>query len=548
MPGVSLKPYTPLPTMVGFHRSDAEMRCLVGPVGSGKTTAAIMEVGLLLPRHLARTYGITETRWVIVRKTYRELMDTTFASVQDWLPFGEWHAAKMTMVLNYPPSIDCNYPLRVELVFRSCNRPEDMEKFKSLEVTGYWIEESIEVHEEIKRMLKTRIGRYPQRSSVRFGIETTNPCDVEHQIYWEHNWVPTGPDWATYRTTRINNAVRDGISKAEAEKIYPVVANPDLLEKDMYGRFTPFTVPGPHPNPKKKPTGKYLGWWQPPHENDANLRPGYYEALMEDYGNNPEWLNVYVYGKPGIRVLGRVVYANFSQTRHVYHGPSDDPFLHSNGTPLYFGWDNSGNSPACVVAQFRAPLQIQILAEFYADREGIVDFVKKVQSELEEMFPGYIEGTHYGDPAGGARYSKGDGGMTSNAQLMYEEFGIVVHNSEQNLQPRIQSVDQMLARNDGMLIDPRCTRLINGFIGGYVYPEKVGVQNEFLQQPMKNSFSHVHDGLQYLCARLFSTRKRQDEEAKMHDFMTMDKLREMVAESDEGDYDPKRLPGGGVRW
>jgi phage terminase large subunit len=544
VPGVSLKPYKPLPTMIGFHQSDAEMRALVGPVGSGKTTAAIMEVGLLLPRHLARTYGITDTRWVIVRKTYRELMDTTFASVQDWMPFMEWQAAKMTGIINYPPSVACNYPLRIELIFRSCNRPEDMEKFKSLEVTGYWIEEAVEVHEEIKRMLKTRIGRYPQRSSVRFGIETTNPCDVEHQIYWEHNWVPTGPDWETYRTTRIQDLIRDGATKEEAEKQYPVTADPNHLEKDATGRFTPWTIPGPRP--KKKPTGKYLGWWQPPHENDANLRPGYYDALMEDYGNNPEWLNMYVYGRPGVRVLGRVVYANFRESIHVYRGSMTDPFLHSNGTPLYFGWDNSGNAPACIVAQFISPLSIQILAEFYSDREGITDFTRKVLSQLEEMFPGYVQGTHYGDPAGGARYSKGTGGMTSNAQLQYEEFGIVVIPSEQGIQARIQSVDQMLARNGGILIDPRCTRLINGFIGGYVYPEKVGVQNEFLQQPMKNSFSHVHDALQYLCAKLFTVRKRQDQEIELRNLMTLDKIRELVAESDEAGYDEKRW--GGFRW
>jgi len=133
--------------------------------------------------------------------------------------------------------------------------------------------------------------------------------------------------------------------------------------------------------------------------------------------------------------------------------------------------------------------------------------------------------------------------MTSNAQLQYEEFGIVVVPSEQGLQARISSVDQMLSRIDGILIDPRCTRLINGFIGGYVYPEKVGSQNEFLQSPIKNQFSHVHDALQYLCAKLFSTPKRQEQEMTMRNLYTMDKIREMVAESNEEEYDPKRYGG-----
>ena len=108
MPGVSKKTYEPFPTMVGFHASSAEMRCLVGPVGSGKTTAAIWEIGLLLPQYIANTYGVTSTRWIVVRKTYRELMDATFASFQEWFPFGEWHASKMTMNYRYPPSVGCN--------------------------------------------------------------------------------------------------------------------------------------------------------------------------------------------------------------------------------------------------------------------------------------------------------------------------------------------------------------------------------------------------------------------------------------------------------
>ena len=529
---IDRKPYQPLPTMIGFHASDAEMRCLVGPVGSGKTTACIQEIGVLLPRHLANTYGITNTRFAIVRKTYRELMDTTFASVQDWLPFGEWHAAEMKMVLNYPPSVGCNYSLHVELIFRSCNRPEDMEKFKSLEITGYWVEESVEVNEEVKRMLRGRIGRYPQRSPVRFGIESTNPCDVEHHIYWEHNWVPTGETWETYRVEKIAEAKQHGMSKADAEAMYPVICDPNKLEKDITGRFTPWSVPGPRPNPKKKPVAKYLGWWQPPHENDANLKPGYYEALMEDYGNNPEWLHMYVEGKPGIRVLGKVVYGNFSSSRHVAKEP-----LESNKTPLYIGWDNSGNFPAAVIGQIRGPLQLAILWEQYSEREGIVDFTRKLLSDIEQMYPGHTIAANYADPAGGGRFSRGTGGLTSNAQLMYEECGLTVIPSEQNLYARIQSVDQMLARNDGIIIDPRCTRLINGFIGGYVYPEKIGVANEFLQQPMKNSFSHIHDALQYMCAKLFSTRTRKEQELENRQIYTLEKLRQDLRKTEDEAYD-----------
>ena len=82
--GIERKEYKMLPTMEAFHRSDAIVRCIVGPVGSGKTTAAAHEICLLLPAYIAKTYGVTQTRWCIVRNSYRELQDTTLPSVMDW--------------------------------------------------------------------------------------------------------------------------------------------------------------------------------------------------------------------------------------------------------------------------------------------------------------------------------------------------------------------------------------------------------------------------------------------------------------------------------
>jgi hypothetical protein len=496
------KVYEALPSITGFHASDATNRCLVGPVGSGKSTAASMEIGLLLPRHIANTYGITSTRWAVVRNTYRELVDSTLVTFKELFPFGEWHEGDMTMNLRYPPSKGCNYPLDVEVIFRSCNRPGDMKKFKSVELTGAWVEESIEVHEEIKRMLRNRIGRYPRRSPVRFFIETTNPPDVEHPVYWQYDWVPYGED-------------------------------PQTCPRDITKRMAPWPIEGPRP--KRKPVPGFLGWWAPPRENEKNLSPGYYDNLMREYENDPEWIKMYVDGRPGLRVLGRVVYANFNESRHVSR-----EFLESNQTPLYMGWDNSGNFPAAVLAQIKGPLSVQILAEFYSEREGIVDFTKKVLQMVEEQCPGHLIAAHYGDPAGQSNFATSKGGLTSNARLQYEECGIIIIPSEQGIYARIQAVDQMLARNDGVIIDPRCTRLINGFSGGYVYPEKLGSPGEYLQQPLKNSYSHLADACQYLFARLFAVKKRQEIETELRQAFTLDDIKRGLQERDDDTYDDEK--------
>ena len=73
----NITPYNPLPTLQLFHQSNADMRAMVGPVGSGKTSAAAWEIFYYLPFFLAQKYQIMKTRWGIIRNTYRELMDTT---------------------------------------------------------------------------------------------------------------------------------------------------------------------------------------------------------------------------------------------------------------------------------------------------------------------------------------------------------------------------------------------------------------------------------------------------------------------------------------
>src|SRR5947209_20325897 len=84
--------YSPPSTLARFMASDSRVRCVVGPVGSGKSTACLME---LLRRSRAQAPGpdgLRRTRWGIIRRTYRTLRDTTRRTFEDWVPrhLGEW--------------------------------------------------------------------------------------------------------------------------------------------------------------------------------------------------------------------------------------------------------------------------------------------------------------------------------------------------------------------------------------------------------------------------------------------------------------------------
>ena len=412
---------------------------------SGKTSGAAWEVCYYLPHFLAQEYAIKNTRWVVVRNTYAELRDTTMRTVFDWFPWGHHQKVDNIYTLVYPDGIT------VEILFRSCDRPDDVKKFKSLEITGYWIDESIEIAEEIKNMLKNRIGRYPQKCPVRFGIETTNPPDVEHPTYSQFAWDP----------------------------------------------------PPPGPIPKAIPLKNHIGFWQPPGENNKNLRPGYYDDLRSDYASDPDWIDMYIDGKPGMVIRGKLVYNNFDRSYHV----AKEPLIWAQGL-LYRGWDNSGNSPACVVLQMPQLHQLQVLAEFYSDKENIIDFTDRVSTELNIRYPN-ANYQDWGDPAGENKYSTRAKGFTSNAELMREECGVAVMSSEQNFQARIESVEKALNMRDGLLIDSSCTRIINGFLGGYCYPE-IGNTGIYGEAPIKNKYSHIHDALQYVAVRILGgTRKKR---------------------------------------
>lgn len=470
--------YDAIPTLRQFHKSGAQIRAVVGPVGSGKTTAAAWEVCHLLPWHLYKTLNMKEIKVVVVRNTYAELRDTTQATIFEWFPFGTLLKQEQKYTIRHPDGPT------VTLLFRSCDREQDVKKFKSLEITIYWIDESIEVAESIKRMLKNRIGRFPK---------------MKKAVEWykqKHGAIPD--EW------KIND---DGQQDPDGEESVPLprfgieTTNPPDIEMATYHQFAwQNEVPGPMP--EQAPLENHEGFWQPPRENQKYLRPGYYNDLMLDYKDTPDWIEMYIDGKPGVLVKGKLVYYNFRRALHQ----AAEPLIWSGPGTLYRGWDNSGNVPAAIVVYNPAPMQYHVLREFCHDKMGIVDFTKWVVAECNKQFPN-AEWEDWGDPAGAAKYSKREGGFTSNAILM-DENGVAVESSEQNFTARTQAVDGIMARIDGCLISPVCTRLLNGFLGGYHFKE-IGTTGEFMDDPNKNRFSHIHDAFQYVMVRLVGNKKKK---------------------------------------
>ena len=77
--------------------------------------------------------------------------------------------------------------LELEVMFMALDRPEDVGKLRSLELTGGWMNEASQMDKAVLDMLTQRVGRYP---SKRVGgptwtgvIMDTNPPDDDSWWY-----------------------------------------------------------------------------------------------------------------------------------------------------------------------------------------------------------------------------------------------------------------------------------------------------------------------------------------------------------------------------
>ena len=73
--------YASMPSLKAFHGSDAFVRGVLGPIGSGKSVACVMEIMRRAQQQRPGADGIKRSRWAVIRNTYGELRDTTLKTV-----------------------------------------------------------------------------------------------------------------------------------------------------------------------------------------------------------------------------------------------------------------------------------------------------------------------------------------------------------------------------------------------------------------------------------------------------------------------------------
>src|SRR5262245_19057563 len=456
------------PTIKDFMASDAFMRALMGPFGSGKSSGCLFD---LIARGLKQKPGpdgIRRTRFAIIRNTYPMLRDTTIRTVNLWFPwptFGKWKAVDHEYMINTLVAPGDKMPAQIEFMFRALDRPEHVKNLLSMDLTGAWVNEAREVPWAIIDALQGRVDRFPP---VMYGgaswagvVMDTNPPDTDSEFF------------KFFEEMDHSDAV------AELSKHIPGIT------LDRYCRIF------------KQPSGL-----SDEAENRKHQAPGYWHRMA--IGKDPEWVKVYCKGEYGFVVDGRAVFPEYHDSTHCpgttdpTRAPITDPRL-----PIQRGWD-FGLTPSCIFSQLTAKGQWIVVDEMVASSMGIDRFSDQVLDHSARYFPN-SEFEDVGDPAGNSR-------AETDERTCFD----ILHGKDIQIEPGLQTptirqecVRRVLRRiEDGGMpafnLHPRCTMTRRGLMGGYHFRKiELPGRSRFSEKAEKNSYSHPVEAMCYTATRLF---------------------------------------------
>lgn len=446
-----------------FMKDDSFFRGLRGPVGSGKSVACCIELFRRALMQKANDKNQKKSRWAVIRNTNPQLRTTTIKTWLDWFPENEW--GRFLWSVPYTHRIQKGN-IDLEVIFLALDRPEDIKKLLSLELTGVWINEAREIPKSIIDACSMRVGRYP---SVKDGgaswfgvICDTNAPDEDH--WWS---IMSGdaplPEYIPEEEAKL-------LVKPEIWSFYN---QPSAMieHKDQDGLIHKYTM-----NPKT--------------ENNKNLNPAYYKNII--MGKSRSWIDVYIMNRMGTIESGKSVYHQFNETTHI----ANVPLAPLKGYPIWVGLD-FGLTPAAVFAQRQSFGKWIIFREIIGVDIGAIKFAEILKQEMSII--GHFEYNIYGDPAGEQRAQTDE---TTPFQILRAAGVKAIPAHTNDIITRTESVNAALTRmQDGkpcFKIDKRCVVLIKGFNGGYQYRRMNVVGDRYEDKPNKNRYSHVHDALQYL--------------------------------------------------
>jgi len=478
---------SPGPVADGFVKSRAFICGIIGPVGSGKTMAALQK-GL---RVASKQLGVVREDGVIVRKarigvireSYPSLQSTTLKSWFRIVPEAEGHfswKAPYTHTFRKILKREGNRKdgrvleiLECEFEFRAIGDLSVEEACRGWEVNAVIIDEADLQPHNLVAFLTGRVGRFsdldPSTVVDPQIILSLNMPDIENHIY-------------TLLFDEAGEAL--GLTPEEAQILQETLGERPLIER--------FVQPG----------GR-----EPDAENLHNLPGGrgYYVLQVAANRHTPGYVDRMVDNKPVPIMHGQAVNAGFVYTRHVQPVAWDkrrklivgvDQGLFAAAVFLQRDWDGSIRTLGEVVNTTRGEG-----GKLGLVKTGPTAFGKRVRQHIADHFPDITPENIrvVADPAAFAANDRAD--SEHDWLLAFQKaLGIKVHKAKSN-SPALRNQAIWTAQGEigGYTVDPSAKHLIKAHSGGYRYAKaelSTGETRGHLEI-QDTIYTHVADAEQY---------------------------------------------------
>lgn len=449
------------------------VKLLFGAVGTGKSSTCCVDIMDISTNFMPPGKdGIRRSKWAIIRSTYSQLKTTALRTWLMWFPeeiFGSPRGdSPITHTIKKPG-------FELEVVFLAIESLNDIDRLKSFEFTGAYINEAQFFDDQlILTKILERTNRYPQTQlggglGKPIVILDCNPPSDEHWIY------------------RVFE-----VERPEGFKIYKM---PPALVRDENNKWV------------NNPDADYIIPWkseeEPGNEN-------YWLQLAAGSGFNEEYIRVDLCGGYARSEAGRPVHPEYNDNLHY----SERELFYDENLPLGLGWD-FGLTPALAIVQLNSLGQLICLDELWSDDSDLRTFVEDhCIPYLDKNYPGWrkdYDSVH--DPSGNNR-SQAD---AKTCQQILSEFGIVSQACLQNDRTfRGDALKYFLrklsAGQPGFLLSNRCERARSGFRGKFKY-EKIKTvtltgEEQYHDKPAKNKYSHICEAFEYIATHYAQSSKQ----------------------------------------
>lgn len=479
--------------------STSPVSLIIGPPGSGKTTASVKKALFEAVRIHPGPDGLRRYVLGVWRQSYVNLWNATIKSWwkilpddKDKLPGATWTGSSprpAQQVVRFRDQWSVSHGSEIELVvqFRAFNDAADPEDVLGTEFTDCYFNEMPTLPEKLFTALVGRVGRDPPYAIIK----------REGRVFGDGN----APDVTNYCYRDFYETLHAG-----------------------YALF-------------KQPGGR-----DPGAENLAILGPNYYNQMALLNSHQPWWVRLMVDCRPGFNRDTPVVYETFDDEVNL----AKATLQATRHLPVLVGIDG-GYTPAAAYMQEMPDGQLRVLGEVPIERGRMKELGRAMLAFEARRFPG-CDFSDWCDPSmnAGEDIEGAEGAISelSDRQKLQAIIGRPVSLAVTNeTKPRIDAFGDKLAlslgpNRPGLLLDPSCKVLRRAFNQTYHYRVTQGGRD--ISSIVKTPDGHTMEAGQYAALQCGSAHAR-----RRNDDAERERVRRRQEAREAPRYDPLRRRGAG---